>query len=196
MSEMVEPSGPPAGEDHVTLMTAATRTEVQPTKTELLDALYRREAPGALRLAYLLTGDRSRAEGLVQDAFLRLYERWRAVVDIEPELFGAYFRKAVVNAARNAHRHRLVVDAYVEREGARMATTLEPDDFATRDAVWTSIQQLPTRQREVIVCRFYLDLSERDTADALGCSPGTVKSSLSRGLAALRAVLQTEEELS
>lgn len=194
MSEMVEPSGPPAGEDHVTLMTAATRTEVQPTKTELLDALYRREAPGALRLAYLLTGDRSRAEDLVQDAFLRAGSRLGVLR--QPELFGAYFRKAVVNSARNAHRHRLVVDAYVEREGARMATTLEPDDFATRDAVWTSIQQLPTRQREVIVCRFYLDLSERDTADALGCSPGTVKSSLSRGLAALRAVLQTEEELS
>ena len=67
-------------------------------------------------------------------------------------------------------------------------------DVETRDELWKVLQKLPVRQREAIVCRFYLDMSEAETADALGVSLGTVKSSTSRGLAALRAALGSEVE--
>lgn len=172
-------------------MTTAVTVPMSGSKVQQLDALYREHAPAALRLALLLTGDKARAEDLVQDAFLRAGSRLGVLRD--PERFGAYLRKAVVNATRNAHRHRQVVDRYLTRQGPLVPQFSEPDDLTTRDALWSAIQHLPARQREVIVCRFYLDLSERNTADALGCSPGTVKSSLSRGLDALRAVLQKED---
>jgi len=155
---------------------------------------YRAEAASVARLAYLLTGDRHLAEDLMQEAFLRVGSRLRHV---SPETFGPYVRRTVVNLVRSHFRRAAV--------GRKYASTIETDhgirqqaadalgtDTETRDELWSMLQQLPARQREAIVCRFYLDLSEAQTADALGVSTGTVKSSTSRGLATLRLALGKE----
>src|SRR4051794_39125215 len=159
---------------------SGTRAEVE--------ALYREHVPGARRLGYLLTGNRELAEDVVHDAFIRVAGRLRQIRD--PEAFGAYLRRAVVNAVRSHYRHKAVVDRYVARVGAMAAHDTHHDpDSELRDVLWAALQTLPERQREAIVCRFYLDMSERDTATVLGCPPGTVKSSVSRGLEGLRAAV-------
>jgi RNA polymerase sigma-70 factor (sigma-E family) len=153
-----------------------------------IEALYREHVPGARRLGYLLTGNRELAEDLVHDAFIRVAGRLRQIR--EPEAFGAYLRRAVVNAVRSHYRHQAVADRYVAREISLAAReTYRDPDGELRDILWDALQQLPERQREAIVCRFYLDMSERDTATVLECPAGTVKSSVSRGLDTLRRAL-------
>ncbi|HET9730762.1 MAG TPA: SigE family RNA polymerase sigma factor [Acidimicrobiia bacterium] len=153
---------------------------------------YRAESGRVARLAYLLTGDRHLAEDLMQEAFLRVGSRLRHV---SPETFGPYVRKTVVNLARSQFRRNAVRNKYASRVETEYATehSSSGSDIEVRDELWHALQQLPTRQREAIVCRFYSDMSEAETASVLGISVGTVKSSTSRGLAALRAALETEE---
>ncbi len=149
--------------------------------------LYRAHLPGATRLAYLLTGDRAAAEDVAQEAFLHAASRIGGLRD--ETAFGAYLHRAVVNRVRNrARRLRL------ERSHAADVTPVPYDlpDVATRDRLWAALLRLPSRQRAALVLRFYLDLSEADTADRLGCRPGTVKSAVSRGLAALRTDLSPD----
>jgi len=155
-----------------------------------LGELYERHAPGAVRLAYLLTGDGALAEDLVQDAFVRLAGRFLDLRD--PDAFPAYLRKTVVNLARMHFRRRLVERAYLERE--RSAVRGEPAvaDVASDHSMRQALLSLPARQRAAIVLRYYEDLSERQIADVLGCRPGTVKSLLSRGLDALRPEIRGE----
>ncbi len=172
----------PAVVESVELADSGTPTEI--------DALYREHVPGARRLAYLLTGNRELAEDLVHDAFIRVAGRLRRIR--EPEAFGAYLRRSVVNAVRSHYRHEAVAERYVERFGpmaARERELYRDPDGELRDVLWGALQTLSERQREAIVCRFYLDMSERDTATVLGCPPGTVKSSVSRGLEGLRRAL-------
>ena len=153
-----------------------------------IESLYREHVPGARRLGYLLTGNRELAEDLVHDAFIRVAGRLRQIR--EPEAFGAYLRRAVVNAVRSHYRRKAVADRYVARTGSMAAHDVYRDpDTELRDVLWDALRTLPERQREAIVCRFYLDMSERDTATVLACPPGTVKSSVSRGLDALRRAL-------
>jgi RNA polymerase sigma-70 factor (sigma-E family) len=146
--------------------------------------LYRAHLPGATRLAYLLTGDRAAAEDLAQESFLRAASRLGGLRD--ESAFAAYLHRAVVNAVRNRAR-RLAV----ERRHAppRDPAPYDLPDVATRDRLWSALQRLPHRQRAALVLRFYLDLPEAGIAERLGCRPGTVKSAVSRGLAALRADL-------
>ena len=160
------------------------------------EAQYRAESASVATLAYLLTGDRHLAEDLMQEAFLRVGSRFRHV---SPETFGPYVRRTVVNLARSHFRRAAVrrknlptieTDHGIRQRAAEAGGT----DTETRDELWRMLQQLPARQREAIVCRFYLDLSEAQTADALDVSTGTVKSSTSRGLAALRVALGREVE--
>lgn len=153
---------------------------------ERVTELYRAHLPGATRLAYLLTGDRAAAEDVAQEAFLRAASRLGALRD--ENAFGAYLHRAVVNRVRNRAR-RLTL------ERARPPDPPPPydlPDVATRDRLWEALLRLPYRQRAALVLRFYLDLSEADVAERLGCRPGTVKSATARGLAALRADLSTE----
>jgi RNA polymerase sigma-70 factor (sigma-E family) len=155
---------------------------------------YRAESARVATLAYLLTGDRHLAEDLMQEAFLRVGSRLRHVA---PETFGPYVRRTVVNLARSHFRRAAVrrkhVPAIETEHGIRQRAAEAGDtDAETRDELWRLLCRLPERQREAIVCRFYLDLSEAQTADALGISTGTVKSSTSRGLAALRVALGRE----
>jgi RNA polymerase sigma-70 factor (sigma-E family) len=141
----------------------------------------------AVRLAYLLTGDPDQAEDVVADAMAKVYVQWRRgrVDDVGP-----YLRRAVANQANSRLRRR-----YLERREASRQTgdgrgvRLVDDQAADRDTMWRAIQQLPDRQRQVVVLRYYEDLSEAATADVLGISTGTVKSSLSRGLTRLEHLL-------
>jgi RNA polymerase sigma-70 factor (sigma-E family) len=153
-----------------------------------VEELYRAHLPGATRLAYLLTGDRATAEDVAQDAFLRVAARIGALRD--DAAFGAYLHRAVVNGVRNRARR-----LSLERRHARTPESAPYDlpDVGTRDELWLALQRLPHRQRAALVLRFYLDLSEAETADRLGCRAGTVKSSVARGLAALRSSLTRPE---
>jgi RNA polymerase sigma-70 factor (sigma-E family) len=157
-----------------------------------LGELYRRHAADAARLAYLVTGDRALAEDIVQDAFVRLYGRFRDLRN--PDAFEFYLRRTVVNLARSHFRHRRVERSYLAGPGRRAGEpTGELPDVAGRDELWSVLQSLPERQRTAIVLRFYEDLSEASTAEVMGCPVGTVKSLVSRGLERLRGILPRSE---
>ncbi len=159
------------------------------TPTDLTE-LYAQHARRARDLAYLLTGDRVLAEDLVQDCFARLAGRLRPVDDPP-----AYLRRMVVNAAHSHHR-RLRVRRERARDEARVVgadTDLAGDgaaDRAERARLLAALDLLPARQRQAVVLRHWLDLSEQECAQHLDCSVGTVKSLASRGRAALRLTLE------
>ncbi|HYU56445.1 MAG TPA: SigE family RNA polymerase sigma factor [Actinomycetota bacterium] len=151
-----------------------------------LAELYRRHAPDAVRLAYLLTGDRVLAEDLVQDAFVKLAGRFRDLRD--PDAFAAYLRRTVVNLTNSHWRRTRLERAHAEREGRRLRDApVAAAGTEERDELWTALRRLPRRQRAAIVLRYYEDLSEARIAEVLGVRPGTVKSLVSRGMDALRA---------
>jgi len=159
----------------------------------VVEQLYAAHWRQLVRLSVLLVHDVGAAEEIVQDAFVAMHGRWSRLRDPEKAL--AYLRQAVVNRSRSALRHRKVVDRHVEREGG-LATGTSPDasvaalDAARRDAVLDAMRRLPTRQREVLALRYYLELSEAEIAATLGISTGAVKSHASRGAAALRTHLE------
>ena len=172
------------------MMVARTVEEVDtPTERGRLENLYAAHAPDAARLAYLLTGDRALAEDLVQDAFVRMFGRFRDLR--HAEAFGAYLRKTVVNLARSHFRRRGVERTYVERESRRPVFSVEQP--TGREEMWEALRNLTPRQRAAVVLRYYEDLTEAQTADVLGCAVGTVKSLVSRGLEQLRAGLAEGE---
>ncbi len=163
------------------------------TDTGRLGELYVRYADGAVRLAYLLTGDSALAEDIVQDAFVRLAGRLLHLRD--PDAFDAYLRRTVMNLSRSHFRRKRVERAYLTRAGGAVgaqAASREGRSFEDRDALWRALGKLSRRQRLALVLRFYEDLSERETADVLKCRPGTVKSLVSRGLETLRIEMQGE----
>ncbi|SEE82573.1 SigE family RNA polymerase sigma factor [Jiangella alba] len=140
-----------------------------------------------LRAAYLLTGDRGLAEDLLQDVYERLYVAWPRVADP-----AAYAHRALTRQAMNRWRtrSRRPVEAAYGAEHDRADQRADAvDALHERAVVLTALRTLPARQRAVVVLRFFADLSEADTAAAMGCSIGTVKSQTARGLARLRTVL-------
>ena len=152
-----------------------------------LGELYLRHADGAVRLAYLLTGDRTLAEDLVQDAFVRLAGRLVHLRD--PGAFDAYLRRTVVNLSNSHFRRKRLERSYLARSrGEAQPAAIDPGERAIedRDQLWGALRRLSGRQRAAIVLRFYEDLSERRVAELLNCRPGTVKSLVSRGLETLR----------
>ncbi len=156
-----------------------------------LEDLYVRNAPGALRLAYFLTGNRELAEDLVQEAFVRVAGRFRHLR--VPDAFDAYLRRTIVNLSTSALRRKKLERAYVARHGAEPTISQEPSDPAARDELWRALHTLPERQRAAIVLRFYEDLSEQQSAEILHCSPGALNQLVVRGMAALRQQIGDEE---
>lgn len=147
-------------------------------------AIVRAEHDRALRLAYLLAGDRERAEDAVAEAFARTFEKWRAgkVDDVGP-----YVRRAVHNQVKNQRRSLARLRRHEERRRGDDRGQGSPEGrTAARETVVDLLERLPYRQRAAIVLRYYEDCSEAEIAEALGCRPGTVKSLVSRGLQALR----------
>jgi len=157
-------------------------------RSNRLAELYERNVPDAVRLAYLLTGDREAAQDLAHEAFTRAIGRLAHLR--EADAFGPYLRRSVVNLSRNHFRSRSRERAFVQR-GVTVPSP-EPSaerTVADRDALRSALLALPERQRAAIVLRFYLDLSEQQTADALRCRTGTVRSLVSRGMQQLRTMI-------
>jgi RNA polymerase sigma factor (sigma-70 family) len=147
-------------------------------------------SPGLLRSAYLLAGDRRDAEDLVQSALLRTLRRWDQITGSP----SAYAFAILVNLAHDRRRTAL---RRPRRAGDDHAATDRPapddlDRLLARDAITRAAQRLPTAQREVIACRFLLDLTVAETAAALGLPQGTVKSYTARGLARMRELLNDD----
>jgi RNA polymerase sigma-70 factor (sigma-E family) len=138
-----------------------------------------------LRLAVLLTGSRDNAEDVVQDVFSKALTRIRELP--EDQQF-PYLRAAVWNTWRNVLRRRAV-----ERRHRPGPTLADPPAIEDREAVWGAITRLPVRQRACVVLRYYEGLTERETAQVLGCSVGTVKSQTSRAFSHLRKELKDED---
>jgi RNA polymerase sigma-70 factor (sigma-E family) len=169
-----------------TLTLRATRT----TDADALADVFRAHHADVVRLAYLLCGDHERAEDLVADVFTKLYRRLqRGSVDN----VRAYLRRSVVNQVNSSFR-RLALERReaARRRGDDRGVRAHADDVAERAAMLAALDRLPPRQRTAVVLRFYEDLSEREAAAVMGCSAGTVKSSLSRGLAKLRVLVSEE----
>src|SRR5438067_11963823 len=120
-----------------------------------LGDLYRAHADGAVRLAFLLTGDMALAEDLVQDAFVRLAGRLVHLRD--PGAFDAYLRRTVVNLSRSHFRRKRVERAYLQRaRGAfEVQTAAAERSVEDRDEVWTALRRVSPRQRAALVLRFY-----------------------------------------
>jgi RNA polymerase sigma-70 factor (sigma-E family) len=153
-----------------------------------VSALYRTHWTPMVRLAALLTRDASVAEEIVQDAFVRLHQRWSSLHDVGAA--AGYLRTSVVNAARSAVRHQVVVERLRPLPDPPIDDPEQVAVRAARDAeVMAAVHALPVRQREVLVLRYFGDLSEQEIAQALGISRGSVKSHAHRGLSALRGVL-------
>ena len=153
--------------------------------TELYALRYRE----LVRLAALLVRDTPTAEEVVQDAFVAMHGGWARLRDAEKAL--AYLRQAVVNRSRSVLRHRTVVDKNLQKAPPDMPSA-EHGALAAleRSAVVAALRELPGRQREAIVLRYYADLSEAEIAAAMKISRGAVKSHTARGMAALRAALE------
>lgn len=145
--------------------------------------LYQANARAAVRLAYMMTGDRELAEDLAQEAFVRVAGRWRDLR--KPEVFRAYLFKAVVNLTNSHWRRRRVERGYLAAQDPRARTTSLPD-VEGHQVLKDALLRLPHRQRAALVFRYYEDLSEQQTAEILGCSVGAVKSLVNRGTQALR----------
>lgn len=152
-------------------------------RSRLADA-YVRSAPGGIRLAYLLTGDRAVAEDLVQEAFVRFVGHLRFLRD--PDAFEPYLRRTIMNLSKNHFRRRAIERAYLEREGQRIEDVSTGPDVATSDTLRSALLGLPLRQRTAIVLRYYEDLPDATIAELLGCRQATVRSLGARGLEALR----------
>ena len=172
-----------------------THEDVDVTEAEgdgRLAELYTRHAAEAIRLAYVLTGDRLLAEDLVQDAFVKLAGRLVHLRD--PGAFDAYLRRTIVNLANSSFRRKRVEREYLRRSAAEPAPVADGHDTDRRDELWRDLQRLPARQRTAIVLRIYEDLPEARVAEILGCRPGTVRSLVSRGLAQLRIHVRSDRD--
>jgi RNA polymerase sigma-70 factor (sigma-E family) len=138
--------------------------------------------PGLVRLAFGLTGNRWAAEDIAQATLARAYVAWRRVSRADDP--DAYLRRILVNTSNRRFRRPRVA----EQPGDPPETAVEgPADLVgERAALLTALRQLPPRQRAVVVLRYWEDLTDTQIGGALGCSPGTVRSQLSRALAKLR----------
>lgn len=147
-------------------------------------------APRMRRLAFLLTGDLDTAPDLLQSAYAKVLPRWDRVSAMgAPE---AYLYRVMVNLRTSwwrRHRNREYAVSEVPESAWRAGSTTDADLVVESQSLLAALKAMPERQRLTVVLRYYCDLSETQTAEAMHCSLGTVKSNASRGLAQLRRVL-------
>jgi RNA polymerase sigma-70 factor (sigma-E family) len=157
-----------------------------------IDDIYRSHRMGMIRLAILLVDDVASAEDVVQEAFTGLYRHWSGLRDRAAAI--GYLRTAVVNGSRSMLRRRRTARAYVPPDPgtARSAESLAMMSAEHR-AVVAALADLPDRQREVLVLRYYGGLSEAEIAEATGLSKGTVKSTASRAIAKLTTAMRAQQ---
>ncbi|MCA1703194.1 MAG: SigE family RNA polymerase sigma factor [Actinobacteria bacterium] len=152
-------------------------------RTSSMEALYTANTQRAGRLAYFLVGERELAQDLVQEAFLKVFARWGNLRD--PQSFAAYLNRTIVNLAHKSHRRRNVERRYLDKQ-PRLEAVAPERDYETSDDLWRQLQLLPQRQRAAVVLRYYEDLSDRQAAEAMGCSEKALASLVQRGLGTLR----------
>ncbi|HVV24212.1 MAG TPA: SigE family RNA polymerase sigma factor [Pseudonocardiaceae bacterium] len=153
-----------------------------------LEDLYRTHRMRLVRLAMLLVDEPATAEDVVQEAFAGLHRNWGGLRDAAAAI--GYLRTAVVNGSRSVLRRRKTARDYTPPHvaNARSAESLAMLT-AEHQAVVSALSQLPPRQREVLVLRYYGNLTEAEIAEAAGISKGTVKSTASRALEALQKIM-------
>jgi RNA polymerase sigma-70 factor (sigma-E family) len=170
------------------------RGGAEPDATAAVTALYQASALSMIRLAHVMVGDRGIAEDIVQEAFSGLYRRWESLAD--PDRAPAYVRSSVLNGCRSVlRRNRPEVpsgapadDWLADRaSGSGEAAAIGEEE---RRAIMGALRRLPRRQREVLVLRFYLDMSEAQIAAQMGIAQGTVRSAAHRALATLGRMLE------
>ena len=156
----------------------------RPDEREFVE-LFRASWARLYRMAVAVSGDPAAAEDDLQNAWAKVYAHWPTVRRADnPD---AYVRRMVLNEVLGSRRY-----GFRKRERPREAidaavTVASPEGgVVEREVIWAAVRTLPSRQRAVVVLRYYEDLSETEIADALGCSCGTVKSQASAALATLR----------
>jgi RNA polymerase sigma-70 factor (sigma-E family) len=171
------------------LVSAAARAAAD--AAQAITAIYDTEYRSLVRMSAMLLGDVGSAEEVVQDSFIAVHAAWRGLRDLDKAVH--YLRRSVLNRSRSVLRHRAVVGRHMPRQEPDMPsaehaaiTRLE------RSAVLAALRTLPARQREALVLKFYLDLSEEQVATAMNISRGAVKSHTARGKAALRSILEPQ----
>ena len=168
-------------------MVSAPQWDADDAVTQLYAAHYQ----SLVRLAALLVRHSGEAEEIVQDAFVAMHDKWRRLRDPDKAL--GYLRQTVVNRARSSQRRHNVADKHLPRRVDDVPSAEQHAlASATRAGVMEALDALPRRQKEVLVLRYYSDLSEADIATTLGISRGAVKSHASRGVNALRATLEDQ----
>jgi RNA polymerase sigma factor (sigma-70 family) len=158
--------------------------------TAIVSGLYAEHALGLTRLAQVMLGDRAAAEDVVHDAFCGLCRRWDHLADARKA--HAYLRSAVLNGCRSALRRqarRPEVAVLSPDALSADAALLASED---RRAVLEALRQLPDRQREALVLRYYLELPDAEIAQAMRIGESTVRSTAHRGLLALERILTKE----
>jgi RNA polymerase sigma-70 factor (sigma-E family) len=168
------------------------RLERRSAACEAVIELYRDHYSELARFARLLVRDAGAAEDIVQEAFAKLYSSWHRVR--EPERAVGYLRVTILNLARGRARRNAVAQRH-EPDPANDVASAEDDAMgaAARQQVIDAIQHLSSRQRECLVMRYYRGLTESEIAEQLGCSVGSVRTHLKRGMANLEEQLRARE---
>ncbi|GAB3547310.1 RNA polymerase sigma-70 factor (sigma-E family) [Actinopolyspora lacussalsi] len=173
---------------HLRALDGSDEQDDQPQAPMTLEDLYRNQQMRMVRLAILLVDDPATAEDVVQEAFTGLYRNWSQLRDSKAAV--GYLRTAVVNGSRSVLRRRKTAREYQppHQPDARSAESLAMLS-SEHQAIVAALGHLPRRQREVLVLRYYGNMSEGEIAEATGVSKGTVKSTASRALEALQKQL-------
>jgi RNA polymerase sigma-70 factor (sigma-E family) len=155
---------------------------------EAVTAAYQTHYDVLVRTAAMLVGDVATAEDVVQDSFIAMHRAWWRLRDTSRTL--PYLRRAVINKSRSVLRHRAVADRHLRRQIPELPSAEESALAGVqRSSVLEALNALPSRQREVVILRYYADLSEAEIAATLGISRGAVKSHTARAKGSLRTVL-------
>lgn len=159
------------------------------TTVDHLTETYRAHYRSLLGLAALLLDDTASCEDVVQEAFIRVHSARSRVRDPEKTL--AYLRQTVVNLSRSALRRRIIGLKLLSKPMPDMASAEEGAyEILERDQLKAAMRLLQRRQREVLVLRYFADMTEAQVAETLGISLGSVKAYGSRGIAALRVAME------
>lgn len=157
------------------------------------DAFFRAQYRSVTGLAYVLCGDKGRAEDLAQEAFADAHRSWQKIGGYDDP--GAWIRRVVTNKATSVRRRRSAESRALGRLVGRPPVT-ETDSSLDAAAVWNAVRALPRRQAQVVALMFFDDLDVAEVARVLQCGEATVKTHLHRAKAALAQHfgLDTEEE--
>lgn len=149
----------------------------------LVAELFASEARSLVRLAGIFCDDRNAAEDLVQEAFIRLHRSAASIRDVSRA--PAFLRSIVINLARDENRRGLVSLRHRSAAESSRVAPVTPEDHVEDEEMLAAIRLLPDRQRACIVLRYYLTLTESETAETLGISKNSVKTHCRRALATL-----------